>query len=340
MSKRFLSNEILTAYLRLLTPDERRVLAEQMGVGSGASCSDIVSHFSQSASNAVLNLFSTSATPNGYLDLLLQHTPAEEPAPSPPAAAKPVLTIEQRMNEMKSERARAYSSKQVKAGFELVRLDPYGSFAVELIDDYEGTLAFAESRLVQRIIRVAFNQLTPAQREQYGDALRANLPKHEQDNVHLYMAGGALVIGNLGGFGTYVAMSSLLSVLSAGLLPFGAYTAASTAMAIVLGPIGWTTLAAVVIKKLGEPDRNRVTMMAAMLAMARLALRERVEAHEQALLFVQRSVDNFASYKRQLAHTPRGHSVLDQREKLALKREEERGQSLLDAAISALSDRN
>jgi hypothetical protein len=62
----------------------------------------------------------------------------------------------------------------------------------------------------------------------------------------VFATGGLMALLSSGGFGTYVAMSTVLST-AAGLvgvtLPFAAFMTASSALSIALGPVGWIALA-------------------------------------------------------------------------------------------------
>jgi hypothetical protein len=75
-----------------------------------------------------------------------------------------------------------------------------------------------------------------------------------------------LALGNAGGFATYTLMSTVLSTVSLGTLSFGAYTFASSALSVVLGPIGWVGLGLYGIHKLGAPDKAQVVRLAATCA--------------------------------------------------------------------------
>ena len=50
------------------------------------------------------------------------------------------------------------------------------------------------------------------------------------------------LVAKMGGFGSYMLMSSILHAISFGTLSFGAYTAASSILHILIGPVGWAAL--------------------------------------------------------------------------------------------------
>lgn len=78
-----------------------------------------------------------------------------------------------------------------------------------------------------------------------------------------------MVAGNLGGFATYTLVSSVLSTLSLGTLGFGAYTAASSAVSVILGPVGWVALGTAGVYALGKPELKKTIPLVAMIGMVR-----------------------------------------------------------------------
>jgi uncharacterized protein YaaW (UPF0174 family) len=91
----------------------------------------------------------------------------------------------------------------------------------------------------------------------------------EKTRAKILATGGVLAIGNIGGFATYTAMSSLLSVASGGALGFGAYTAASSVLSIVLGPVGWMSLGIYALYKAGSPKLNKMLPIIICVALIR-----------------------------------------------------------------------
>lgn len=83
---------------------------------------------------------------------------------------------------------------------------------------------------------------------------------------------GLMVLANLGGFATYTFLTSMMSTLSFGTLGFGAYTAATSFLSVVIGPIGWAGLGLWTIFTLGKPDMNKLILLVATIG----AIRQRV----------------------------------------------------------------
>ena len=142
---------------------------------------------------------------------------------------------------------------------------------LELVDNYVDEL---ERKLLAKLMIVAYEQATPAQRAAVDAKLAEFAASPEGKNLSgLSTSAALLVVGNLGGFATYTLVSTVLSTLSLGMLGFGAYTFASSLLSVVLGPAGWLSLAAYGIFKLGSADAGKTVRLAAICAMTSQRLR-------------------------------------------------------------------
>lgn len=144
---------------------------------------------------------------------------------------------------------------------------------LELVDAYVNEM---ERKLLAKLMAVAYENATPAQRAAV-DAEIAKLAKTPEGKSMsgLSTTAALLAIGNLGGFATYTLMSTVLSALSLGTLGFGAYTLASTLLSVVLGPVGWLSLALYGVIKLGGAEATKTVRLAAICAMTSQRIRER-----------------------------------------------------------------
>lgn len=143
---------------------------------------------------------------------------------------------------------------------------------LELVDKYVDEL---ERKLLAKLMIVAYEQATPAQRAAVDAKLAEFAASPEGKNLSgLSTSAALLVVGNLGGFATYTLVSTVLGTLSFGMLGFGAYTFASSLLSVVLGPAGWLSLAAYGIFKLGSADAGKTVRLAAICAMTSQRLRE------------------------------------------------------------------
>jgi hypothetical protein len=132
-----------------------------------------------------------------------------------------------------------------------------------------------ERQILAKLTIIAYGQATPEQRANV-DARVAELTKTPQgkDLTGLSTAAALLAIGNAGGFATYTIMSSALSAISFGSLPFVSYTFASSLLSLALGPAGWLTIAVYGAVKFAQPNELKVVQLAVTCALISQRLRE------------------------------------------------------------------
>lgn len=85
-------------------------------------------------------------------------------------------------------------------------------------------------------------------------------------------ASALVALGNLGGFATYTLMSSIISSLTFGTVGFGAYTFASSALSLALGPPGIALLGGAALYKFAGPDDRRSLLAICTIGMIRQRL--------------------------------------------------------------------
>jgi uncharacterized protein YaaW (UPF0174 family) len=124
-------------------------------------------------------------------------------------------------------------------------------------------VADIEQKIVIRVLQETVDKLKNSEREELLARL-AKLPGVTvAPDISVLATGGslaALLIGNYAGFGTYMAASSALGALTAGLgitASFGVYTTMSTIVATALGPIGMGTAAAAFIATLTKSSPRK-----------------------------------------------------------------------------------
>ena len=76
-------------------------------------------------------------------------------------------------------------------------------------------------------------------------------------------------MGKLGGFATNTLLSTVMSAVSMGTLGFGAYTAASSILSVVLGPVGIVGVGAVALYQVASPNARKSLQAIATIAMVR-----------------------------------------------------------------------
>ena len=109
-----------------------------------------------------------------------------------------------------------------------------------------------------------------------------------------------MTVANLGGFSTYMLMSSFLSVVSFGTLGFGAYTAASSLLSTIIGPVGWTALGIYAVYKWTQPDFKK--LIPAVITVALIRKRLEYEKEQKRLAQERRKL---AEKERRIAERKR-----------------------------------
>ena len=129
-----------------------------------------------------------------------------------------------------------------------------------------------ERQIVKKFWGDLWNRLTPEQREEMDNKLREESEKKGSGLTGTALTGAGLIAANAGGFATYMMASTIVGTLTSALglaLPFAFYTGMSSAIAVVLGPVGWLGLALVALWQLGKPDLSRVTTAVCIIAAVR-----------------------------------------------------------------------
>jgi uncharacterized protein YaaW (UPF0174 family) len=123
-----------------------------------------------------------------------------------------------------------------------------------------------EMEILEKLWADTWARLTVKQREE----LLAKVAEQFGASVGKELVGFAgLATAQLSGFGVYVLGSTLLGGLNAALglgLSFGVFTGLSSAISIVIGPIGWAALGLYTIRKLGGPNYKKLLPIVILVA--------------------------------------------------------------------------
>lgn len=131
-----------------------------------------------------------------------------------------------------------------------------------------------ETLLLNKVALNLVDSMDPEKREQVGKQIAEQAAKIGDSSYSgLTGSAAAMAAAKAGGFGTYMLMSSTLSTLSMGTLSFGAYTFASSALRILLGPAGLVAMGAMGLIKLGSPSKKKVANLGLCCAMIAMRLR-------------------------------------------------------------------
>ena len=108
------------------------------------------------------------------------------------------------------------------------------------------------------------------------------IAKKYDNDIGTYLTGGAglIALGNIGGFATYTFLTTSLSTISMGTLGFSAYTAATSLLSVMFGPIGWASLGAIAVLTLGSPNTKKLIPIVATIG----AIRQRIEYEKQLIV--------------------------------------------------------
>ena len=131
-----------------------------------------------------------------------------------------------------------------------------------------------EEKIILKLLEMTYKQLDDNKKEEFDKQINKVAQKFDS-NITKGLSGtaGLLALGNLGGFATYTFLTTSLSTISMGTLGFGAYTAATSLLSIVLGPVGWAGLGIAGIFALGRPSYQKLIPIVAIVG----AIRQRIE---------------------------------------------------------------
>ena len=120
-----------------------------------------------------------------------------------------------------------------------------------------------EVRVAQKVMETVWEDMTPKQREEMEEKLRATAAEFDKGKTLAGSASifGALTAAHLSGFGVYLLGSTTLGAIAGALgvtLPFAVYTTMTSAIAVVTGPAGWIGAALLAIWGLTGPNHKKL----------------------------------------------------------------------------------
>ncbi len=138
----------------------------------------------------------------------------------------------------------------------------------------EAYLREAEDKILIKILEQTYENMSPSERLEF-DKLINEVANDFGENPSKKLAGtaGLMAIANMGGFATYTLLTTTMSAISMGTLGFGAYTTATTALSVAIGPVGWAGLGLAGVYTLGKPKYKKIIPLVATIAM----IRQRIE---------------------------------------------------------------
>lgn len=257
MPTRFISNGSLLTLLEKATVKERMALTKILDSKASIAYDPIPLQkaISEAGGHGVINFFRGQGT--GYVDMLDDVVDALEIKGVP-----------------------AYHGSSVINGLSLSRLEDITLVNISIkekkvtleqcLEYNKSHVESTENKILIKLLEKAYANMSGEQQRDFDAKIVDVAKKFGRSSVNgLTGTAGLMVLGNLGGFATFTFMSSLLSTLSFGALGFGAYTAASSLLSLVLGPVGWIGMGGAAIHAMGKPELKVTIPLVANIAMIR-----------------------------------------------------------------------
>jgi uncharacterized protein YaaW (UPF0174 family) len=136
------------------------------------------------------------------------------------------------------------------------------------------TVEDVERKIIEAVLERIRRDLGDEKLRQLADSMAAtDIPGLKgEDFRSVLLTGGAIGGAQLSGFGVYMAATTALSAISGALgitLPFALYAGVSSAISVLIGPVGWIGLGGAVVYKFGKPSQRRVLGVVLAVAAAR-----------------------------------------------------------------------
>jgi len=133
----------------------------------------------------------------------------------------------------------------------------------------------AEKRIILKLLEVAYENMSEDEKKNFDEQISIAAHKFGAANNKEYLMGsaGLLALGNLGGFATYTFLTSMMSTVTFGTLGFGAYTAATSLLSVLLGPVGWAGIGVFAAYTYGAPEYKKLIPIVATVG----AIRQRIK---------------------------------------------------------------
>jgi len=132
----------------------------------------------------------------------------------------------------------------------------------------------AEEKITLKLLEITYEKMSPEEKCVFDKRINEVAQKYGSDPTKkLAGSAGLVILGNLGGFATYTLLTTTMSAISMGTLSFGVYTTATSALSVVLGPIGWVGLGAAAVYAYGKPKYEKMIPLVVTLG----AIRQRIK---------------------------------------------------------------
>lgn len=130
-----------------------------------------------------------------------------------------------------------------------------------------------EEKIIYRVMELSYEKMKPEEKLEFDDAVQAIALEKGLNGKKLSKGvAGLIVLGEMGGFTTYMLMSMFLSQLGLGALGFSVFTGASTILGVILSPVGWVAVAGWVVWGLATPNKTKIAKLVVSIGLIRMRL--------------------------------------------------------------------
>lgn len=142
----------------------------------------------------------------------------------------------------------------------------------------EHTLKLEET-IIYKFMDMTYEKMSAKEKLEFDQAIQALAIEKGIDSKKISSGvAGLIVIGELGGFTTYMLMSMALSKLGLGVFGFGFFTGASSFLSIILGPVGWGAAGGYLLWSFAAPNKQKVMKIVLTVALIRMRLIEEISS--------------------------------------------------------------
>lgn len=132
----------------------------------------------------------------------------------------------------------------------------------------------AEEQTILKLLEKAYENMSDQDKVSFDEQMNKVAAGFDSNIApNLSGAAGLMVLGNMGGFTTYTFLTTAMSTITMGTLGFGAYTAATSFLSILLGPVGWAGLGAFAVYSIGSENYKKTIPCVAIIG----AIRQRIK---------------------------------------------------------------
>ena len=128
----------------------------------------------------------------------------------------------------------------------------------------------AEEKIILVLLGKAYENMSSDEKKTFDEQVNLISKDFESNSMrNLSGATGLMVLGNMGGFATYTFLTTTMSTITMGSLGFATYTAATSFLSIILGPLGWAGLGTYAVYAYGAPEYQKLISIVATIGIIR-----------------------------------------------------------------------